>query len=124
VNIQKVGRNVSTVLLALALIYLPTKAKAQGTAAQQAGQSAKDSAKQAGKAASSAADSTKAAVTGKPSQADIDAAKSSGKVWVNTDSGVYHKSGQYFGNTKHGKFMSEDDAVKAGYHAAKNEKKP
>jgi hypothetical protein len=53
---------------------------------------------------------------------EIQAAKSSGKVWVNTESGVYHKGGKWFGNTKQGKFMTEQDAVKAGYRPAKNEK--
>lgn len=48
-----------------------------------------------------------------------------GMVWVNLTSGVYHYSGsQYYGKTKSGKYMPEPDAVKAGYHAAKNEKKP
>lgn len=48
-----------------------------------------------------------------------------GMVWVNLSSGVYHYSGsRFYGKTKDGKYMSEDDAVKAGYHAAKNEKKP
>jgi DNA uptake protein ComE-like DNA-binding protein len=45
-----------------------------------------------------------------------------GMVWVNTDSGVYHKEGtRYYGKTKNGKYMSEADAEKAGYRAAKNE---
>jgi DNA uptake protein ComE-like DNA-binding protein len=45
-----------------------------------------------------------------------------GMVWVNTDSGVYHKEGtRYYGKTKHGKYMSEADAVKAGYRPAKKE---
>jgi hypothetical protein len=56
------------------------------------------------------------------SEAEIQSAKASGQVWVNTDSGVYHKGGKWFGATKQGKFMSEQDAVKAGYRAAKNEK--
>jgi hypothetical protein len=43
-------------------------------------------------------------------------------VWVNTDSGVYHKEGtRYYGKTKHGKYMSEADAVKGGYRPAKKE---
>jgi len=55
------------------------------------------------------------------SDADIARAQSSGMVWVNTDSGVYHKSGRYFGKTKQGKFMSEADAKKANYREAKQE---
>jgi hypothetical protein len=42
-------------------------------------------------------------------------------VWVNTSSGVYHKSGRWYGKTKEGKFMTESDAVKAGYKAANKE---
>ena len=45
----------------------------------------------------------------------------SGMVWVNTETGVYHKEGsRYYGKTKQGKYMSETDAVNAGYRAAKN----
>ena len=53
---------------------------------------------------------------------EISSAKSTGKVWVNTDSGIYHKSGQWYGATKQGKFMTEQEAVRAGYKPAKNEK--
>jgi hypothetical protein len=55
------------------------------------------------------------------SDAEITSAKTSGKVWVNTSSGTYHKAGRYYGKTKQGKFMTEDDAKKAGYHEAKGE---
>jgi len=42
-----------------------------------------------------------------------------GMVWVNTKSGVYHHEGdQWFGKTKEGKFMTEADAIKAGYRAS------
>ena len=59
--------------------------------------------------------------TGKPSSSDIAAAKASGKVWVNTESGVYHKSGRWYGKTKQGKFMTEAEAKAAGYKAAAKE---
>lgn len=54
------------------------------------------------------------------SGSEIAAAKASGKVWVNTETGVYHKGGQWYGATKQGKFMTEDEAIKSGYHASKS----
>jgi hypothetical protein len=40
-----------------------------------------------------------------------------GKVWVNT---TPSKEGDaWYGKTKHGQYMTEADAVKAGYHEAK-----
>ena len=54
------------------------------------------------------------------SPSDISAAKASGKVWVNTQTGVYHKGGKWYGATKHGKFMTEQEAVQAGYRASKS----
>jgi len=56
------------------------------------------------------------------SDAEIQGAKSSGKVWVNTDSGIYHKGGKWYGATKQGKFMTEQEAMRAGYKPARNEK--
>lgn len=61
----------------------------------------------------------KADVTPAPTAAEIADAKSKGLVWVNLGSGVWHKDGEFFGNTKRGKFMTEADATKAGYRAAK-----
>ena len=47
-------------------------------------------------------------------------ANGAGVVWINTDTGVYHKQGtRWYGKTKHGKYMLETDAVKAGYKPAK-----
>jgi cytoskeletal protein RodZ len=54
------------------------------------------------------------------SESEISAAKADGKVWVNTESGVYHKGGQWYGATKQGKFMTEQEAKQAGYRAAKS----
>jgi len=61
---------------------------------------------------------TTKAAAGTPSSQEIAAAKASGKVWVNTESGVYHKSGRWYGKTKAGKFMTEAEAKAAGYKEA------
>jgi len=70
---------------------------------------------------------TKTATTGSAqrampgvSESEIAGAKASGKVWVNTETGVYHKGGRWYGTTKQGKFMTEDEAIKAGYRASKS----
>jgi DNA uptake protein ComE-like DNA-binding protein len=42
-----------------------------------------------------------------------------GMVWVNLDSKRYHKeTSAWYGRTKNGKYMSEADAIKAGYQMA------
>jgi len=54
-----------------------------------------------------------------PTAQEISDAKAKGLVWVNTSTKVYHKDGQFYGTTKHGKFMSEADATKKGFKPAK-----
>ena len=52
---------------------------------------------------------------------------SPGMVWVNLETKVFHREGDpWYGKTKKGQFMSEADAVKAGYREAKKggKKKP
>jgi DNA uptake protein ComE-like DNA-binding protein len=47
-----------------------------------------------------------------------------GMVWVNTASKVYHREGdRWYGKTKAGKYMTESDALAAGYRAAKEQAK-
>jgi hypothetical protein len=43
-----------------------------------------------------------------------------GMVWANLDTKRYHKEGsRWFGATRNGKYMTEADAVRAGYKASK-----
>jgi competence protein ComEA len=43
-----------------------------------------------------------------------------GMVWANPDTKIYHKEGdRWYGKTEHGEWMTEAEAIKAGYHAAK-----
>jgi hypothetical protein len=42
-----------------------------------------------------------------------------GQVWVNTETGVYHREGsRFYGTTRKGKYMIEQDAKQAGYKPA------
>ncbi len=55
-----------------------------------------------------------------PTAQEIADAKAKGMVWVNTSTKAYHHNeSKYYGKTKQGKFMTEDDAKAAGFTAAK-----
>lgn len=46
-------------------------------------------------------------------------------MWGNSSTKVLHYAGSTsFGKTKHGSYMCESEATKAGYHVAKGEKHP
>jgi hypothetical protein len=71
------------------------------------------------------APSTAPATSGSSKVAPKDASRAKapvGKetVWVNTATGIYNKKGaRYYGKTKEGKYMPEDEAVQAGYKRSK-----
>jgi hypothetical protein len=107
---NRVSTKVATLSIVLCLVLcFGSAAASQTTASNSQATSA------------SAASKNAKSQSGTPSASDIAAAKASGKVWVNLDSGVYHKGGRWYGKTKNGKFMTVDEAKKAGYKAAKRD---
>jgi len=111
---MKICRTMLTGIIAFGMLVLISRPALSQTSASPATKSTADSSKK------TSSGSTKAS-TAAPSAADIQAAKTAGKVWVNTETKVYHKDGKFYGNTKKGKFMTEADAKQAGYRAAKGE---
>jgi hypothetical protein len=54
-----------------------------------------------------------------PTSAAQDSQKKEIQVWVNTKSGIYYcPNSRWYGTTKQGKYMSECEALKAGYKSA------
>jgi hypothetical protein len=105
---------------------LPSAKPMEKAATDKVGETTKSTEKAVTGKVDETARSTEKAVTGKVN----DAAKSvkteaqvppeKGMVWVNTSSGVFHYEGdRWYGKTKSGKFMTEADALKAGYRASK-----
>jgi hypothetical protein len=127
-TITKLSKVASTVMTLIGLVIVPPLRAAQD---EDATKTVTKRAKKSAKDATSTAATTDTNTTNKPvektksapvravSESEISAAKADGKVWVNTASGVYHKGGEWYGATKQGKFMTEQEAKQAGYRAAR-----
>ena len=74
--------------------------------------------------ASPAANPAPAKGTGAAAMANVTPAAGGGHglVWVNSETHVYHKEGtRFYGKTKKGKYVTEQEAIKEGDKAAKRE---
>jgi hypothetical protein len=71
-------------------------------------------------AVSSAPQKPALAKSGEAKSVEAKVPPAKGMVWVNTKSGIFHVEGdRWYGKTKEGKFMTEAEALKAGYRASK-----
>jgi hypothetical protein len=118
---------------ALVSAFLALSSSTQQAQARQSGSSDKPQSSAASSSAPAAAKPTPEAAaspytnSAPPAQASASQAKpqrpsanGAGVVWINTDTGMYHKQGtRLYGKTRHGKYMLEADAIKAGYKPSK-----
>ena len=67
-----------------------------------------------------ASPATAAPASAPPASAQARTPPAPGMVWVNTATKVFHREGDpWYGKTKQGKYLTEADALKAGYRASK-----
>ena len=97
----------------------PSTAPARSSAPAPSSSASSSTSSPASTPATKPAKKASAMVNNGVSDSDISNAKAKGMVWVNSDSKIYHKGGRWYGKTKEGQFMSEDDAKKAGYAESK-----
>jgi hypothetical protein len=100
--------------------------KQAATETKEAATTAASEAKQAGSAtAAEKASTTATKAKAGAQEVPFTPPPSKGMVWVNLNSKVYHVEGdRYYGETKNGKYMTPEDAKKAGYREAKAGGKP
>jgi len=123
-DLEKAGVNKATIEKITSLVSVGPAAAAKATETAKSGAAkATETAKSGAAKATDAAKSTTAKATdaAKAPETVAKTPPQKGMVWVNTDSGIFHKEGdRWYGKTKQGEFMTEADALKKGYRAAKN----
>ena len=119
-DLAKAGVSKRTIAKIGSLVTVGAGATAARPAPAAAPASASSSAAASSETRATAASKSGAPEAAKPSAASAQAPPAKGMVWVNTATKVYHYEGdRWYGKTKEGKFMNEQDAIKAGYRASK-----
>jgi DNA uptake protein ComE-like DNA-binding protein len=129
-DLSKAGVSASTISKISSMVVVSGGAKSTASTASTAPSSSKSAAAPASKSAPASAPASSASApassasskSSRSSEETVPArqAPAKGMVWVNTATKVYHYEGdRWYGKTKEGKFMTEQDAIKAGYRASK-----
>lgn len=127
-SVSELDKAVNAKTLAQITPLVTAKKTASSTTSAASSSSASSDTSTAASSSSSKSTASKASASPKAKPAADDegeevAARTpprAGLVWVNTDSKVYHVEGdRWYGKTKKGEWMTEADAVKAGYRPVK-----
>lgn len=101
-SLKKICLWTTLITVVVALVAIPVLAQGKAAGKKEAAKAEKGQAAEKGKA-----------------KAEGQTPPKPGMVWANTQSKVYHKEGgRYYGKTKNGQWMTEEDAIKAGYKEA------
>ncbi|HKD18299.1 MAG TPA: helix-hairpin-helix domain-containing protein [Thermoanaerobaculia bacterium] len=119
-DLSKAGVPASTISKISSMVVVGGAAKS--TASSSSSSRSASTEKSAPASSASAPASSASSRSSQASEQTVPArqAPAKGMVWVNTATKVYHFEGDpWYGKTKEGKFMTEQDAIKAGYRASK-----
>lgn len=106
--------------LTLGLLAGPAFAQTSESNTNNSSTTAKTSSKSKKSSKKTKAEAASAKSHASPAPESAKVASNRGLVWVNSDTKVFHRSGdRWYGKTKDGKYMTEPEAVKEGYHLAK-----
>ena len=120
-DLSKAGVSASTISKISSMVVVGGGAKAATTSSSSSrSSSSKAAAAPAPPASAPASSASSRSTQASEENAPARQAPAKGMVWVNTATKVYHYEGDHwYGKTKEGKFMTEQDAIKAGYRASK-----
>jgi len=125
-DLSKAGVSASTISKIGSMVTVSGASAGRSTSGSSAtGSSAAPAAPAAAGAPSGSASRSTSGASTAGSTAEYQPPPSPGMVWVNLETKVFHREGdRWYGKTKHGKYMNEADAVKAGYRLSKEKDEP